>query len=78
MFIDSKITLIDIRYVPIDKIKEFVDPSRQDVLILYNALLMNAGYLQNNHDVPYNPFHQSEANANRRPALTEAAGLRLI
>jgi hypothetical protein len=41
----SKITLIDIRYVPFGKIKDFVDPSGQDVLILYSAQLMNASYL---------------------------------
>ena len=41
----SKITLIDIRYVPFDKIGDFVDPSGQDVLILYSAQLMNASYL---------------------------------
>jgi len=41
----SKITLIDIRYVPFGKIEDFVDPSGQDVLILYSAQLMNASYL---------------------------------
>lgn len=41
----SKITLIDIRYVPFARILDYVTPAGQDVLVLYSALLMNTSYL---------------------------------
>ncbi|MHB8963546.1 MAG: DHHW family protein [Saccharofermentanales bacterium] len=41
----SRITLIDLRYVPYSKIPEFIKPAGQDVLFLYSALLANSSFL---------------------------------
>lgn len=37
----SKVTLIDIRYLPADYLGQFIDFSSQDVLFLYSSLILN-------------------------------------
>ena len=41
----SRITLIDLRYVPLSKIPDYADASGQDVLFLYSDLLANSSFL---------------------------------
>ena len=36
-----KLTLVDIRYLPADKLGEFVEFENQDVLFLYSTLVLN-------------------------------------
>jgi len=37
----AKVTLVDIRYLPADKLGEFVEFENQDVLFLYSTLVLN-------------------------------------
>lgn len=37
----AKVTLVDIRYIRIDLLKQFIDFSDQDVLLLYSTLVLN-------------------------------------
>ena len=37
----AKVTLVDIRYLPADKLGEFVEFGNQDVLFLYSTLVLN-------------------------------------
>ena len=39
----SKITLIDLRYIRLDQLADFVDFHGQDVLLLYSTLMLNQG-----------------------------------
>ena len=41
----SKITLIDLRYIASDKLKDYVDFAGQDVLFLYNTSLINSAHI---------------------------------
>ena len=37
----AKVTLVDIRYLPADKLGKFVEFGNQDVLFLYSTLVLN-------------------------------------
>ena len=42
----SKITLIDLRYISEKLLDEYIDFKNQDVLFIYNTLVLNQGIMQ--------------------------------